>query len=117
MLGLVESKHTEVTMQDMNKCWGNQDIDLVQVPAEEGGSGGIILTWLKDSFTLDEYKFKQHWILVAGCLQQNSFSCCICTVYAPNDRHGRLEVWNQLREVRAQRSVPWIMIEDFNEVI
>jgi len=97
MIGLMESKHTEVTLHDMNKCWGNQDIEWVQVPAEEGGSGGIILAWLKDSFTLDEYETRQHWILTVGSLQQNNFRCNVCTVYVPNDRNERLEVWNQLR--------------------
>jgi len=42
IIGLVESKHNEITLQDMYSCWGNQDIDWLQVPAEEGGSGGMI---------------------------------------------------------------------------
>ena len=92
MIGLVESKHTEITMQDINSCWGYQDVEWVQVPAEVGGSGGLILSWLKDSFTLVEVKTMQNWILAVGIMQQSNFRCTICTGYEPNDRHERLVV-------------------------
>ena len=32
------------------KCWGKQDAEWVQTPATNG-SGGIIITWHKDSFS------------------------------------------------------------------
>jgi len=117
IIGLVESKHNEITLQDLHSCWGNQDIDWLHVPTKEGGSGGLILTWLKDSFDLVEHQIMQHWISATGILQQSNFRCQICIVYAPNDRHERLDVWNQLRELRATSSVPWLLMGDFNEVV
>jgi len=117
IIGLVESKHNEVTLHDMNRCWGNQDVEWLQVPAGEGGSGGMILSWIKDIFILEEHKTTQYWILALGILQQNNFRCNICTVYAPNDQTGRLDVWNQLREMKANSPDPWILMGDFNEVL
>jgi len=117
IMGLVESKHNDISAQDMYSCWGNQDIDWLNVPAEEGGSGGMILAWTKESFTLVEHKSMQHWISAKGILMQDNFGCHICLVYAPNDRHKRLEVWNQLRELQQTSSEPWILMGDFNEVV
>jgi len=110
IIGLVESKHNEFTLQDINSCWGNFDVEWVQVPTEEGASGGLILSWLKDVFNLEEHKATQDWILASGVFQQSKFKCNICTVYAPSDQIGRLEVWNQLRELKAIRNHPWILM-------
>ena len=117
IIGLVESKHSDITLQDMHSCWGNRDVDWLQVPAEEGGAGGLILAWLKESFTIVEHKSMQHWISVSGVLQKENYRCHICILYAPNDRHKRLEVWNQLRELQTARPEPWILLGDFNEVL
>ena len=117
IIGLVESKHREITVQDMNSCWGNFDVGWLQVPAEEGAAGGLILTWLKDAFILEDHTSSQHWILASGVMQLNMQRCNICIVYAPSDQRGRLEVWNQLRELKSARSQPWILMGDFNEVI
>jgi len=59
----------------------------------------------------------QHWISATGILQQNNFRCHIFIVYAPNDRNERLEVWNQLRELRTTSSDPWLLMGDFNKVL
>ena len=101
----------------MNSCWGNFDVDWIQVPAEVGAAGGLILTWLKDAFTLEDHTTNQHWILASGVLQLSMQRCNVCIVHAPNDQSGRLEVWNQLRELKASRNQPWILMGDFNEVI
>ena len=52
IIGLVESKHRSITVNGMNSIWGNLDIEWLQIPAEEGGSGGIIRTWSKELFSL-----------------------------------------------------------------
>jgi len=44
VLGIIESKHKKVTRFDILSCWGNQDVDWTDVPANEGGLGGLILT-------------------------------------------------------------------------
>jgi len=117
IIGMVESKHKEITVQDINSCWGNYDVNWLQVSAEEGGSGGLILSWIKDVFNLEEYHISQQWISATGILQQSNFRCNICLVYAPNNQNERLVVWNQLRELKVNITIPWILTGDFNEVI
>jgi len=60
IIGLVESKHNELSVHDINNCWGYQDVEWIQVPAGEGGSGGMILSGNKDAFALVEHKMAQH---------------------------------------------------------
>jgi len=43
--------------------------------------------------------------------------CAICLVYAPNDHHERLVVWNQLMGMGAIVGVPMVLMGVFNEVI
>jgi len=38
-------------------------------------------------------------------------------VYAPNDQRGRLNLWNQLREMKRSCNVPLLLMGDFNEVL
>ena len=54
IIGLVETKHRSITAKDMNYYWENHDSEWMPVPTKEGGSGGIILTLIKDSFLLME---------------------------------------------------------------
>ena len=77
----------------------------------------MILSWNKDAFALVEHKMAQHWISATGIVQQKNFQCNICMVYAPNDQRGRLNVWNQLREMKRSCNVPLLLMGDFNEVL
>jgi len=36
LIGLVETKHTEVSQWDIMKCWGRQDAEWVQAPTTSG---------------------------------------------------------------------------------
>ena len=117
IIGLIETKHSNISAKDMEQYWGNQDCEWLHIPAEEGGSGGIILTWIKESFSLIKHIVRQRWIAVKGILQQEWFPCTICVVYAPNDQHERLDVWNQLRAIKKNLAVPLLLMGDFNEVL
>ena len=63
MIGLVETKHTEVTQWDMLKCWGKQEAEWVHIPATNS-SGGLILAWQKEAFLAVNSFLGQRWICV-----------------------------------------------------
>ena len=48
IIGLVETKHAEVSQWDIRKCWAKQDAEWVHAPAING-SGGLIVSWHKDA--------------------------------------------------------------------
>jgi len=80
------------------------------------GSGGLIISWHKDSFRKITFTVGQRWICVCGEFLREQFQCAICLVDAPNDQGDRLQVWNQLRSLRASINLPLLLLGDFNEV-
>ena len=116
LIGLVETKHSEVSQWDMLKCWGKQDIDWVHIPASNS-SGGLILMWQKEAFLAVNSFLGQRWICVQGVFTNDDFRSAVCVVYAPNDQRGRRSVWNQLRDLKHHLKLPLVLMGDFNEVI
>jgi len=51
LIGLIETKHNEVTQWDLTKCWGQIKSDHSHVAARKN-SRGLIATWRQDSFIL-----------------------------------------------------------------
>ena len=49
LLGLVETKHMDITIWDIRKMWGQQSTEWVHSPAVNG-SGGLLVAWNSDSF-------------------------------------------------------------------
>jgi len=116
LLGLVETKHAEITVWSLKKIWGNQNVDWVQSPAENG-SGGILVSWHKDSFEVASSLVTQRWICVFGKFKQEGLSCAVCVLYAPNNKNARLQMWNNLRDLKQHLTLLLILMGDFNEVI
>jgi len=116
MVGLVETKHNEVTQWDLNKCWGTIQSDFSDVAAK-GNSGGIIVTWNQEAFVLTNSFAASRWVCLVGTFQRVQLQCAVCTLYAPNDHNERVKTWSQLRSMRALVEVPCIIMGDFNEVL
>ncbi|KAJ8438798.1 hypothetical protein Cgig2_023832 [Carnegiea gigantea] len=79
--------------------------------------GGLIISWHKDSFQQTNLTAGQRWVCVYGEFLKEQFQCAICLIYAPNDPQGRVQVWNQLRTMKACSVMPLILLGDFNEVL
>jgi len=116
LIGLVETKHSDVSQWDMMRCWGKQDTDWVHIPATNS-SRGLILTWHKESFVAVNTFLGQRWISVQGVFENDNFRCAVCVVYAPNDQRGRMTVWDQLRYLKQHLRLPLLIMGDFNEVV
>jgi len=81
LLGLVETKHADISLWSMQKLWGNQNVDWVHSPAENG-SGRVLVSWHKESFEVASSlltqrgicvfrKFKIRWIYMC-------YMCSVC---------------------------------------
>jgi len=116
LIGLVETKHTEVTQWEMAKCWGKVEFDYSHVMATQN-SGGIIVTWNHEAFTVGNSFASSRWLCLVGIFQQLKISCALCVVYAPTDHNERMKTWDQLRYMKAIVGVPCIIMGDFNEVM
>jgi len=115
-IGLVETKHERITHWDIRKCWGQQNVEWVDVQAT-GNSGGLIATWDKDSFSMVSKYTMPNWICILGKFVHEDFECAVCVVYGPNDQNQRLEMWNQLRILKPNIHPPLLLMGDFNEVL
>jgi len=69
MIGLVETKHNEVTQWDLSKCWGKIQSDFTDVAARSN-SGGIIATWNQETFALNNSFAASRWLCLVGTFQQ-----------------------------------------------
>jgi len=116
MMGLVETKHNTFSPWLISKLWGHHNIGWAHIPAENS-SGGILVSWHHDSFKEIRTLVSNRWICVFGEFVQEGFVCAICVLYAPNNQHERLELWNILRALRQHLSIPLILMGDFNEVV
>ena len=50
-------------------------------------------------------------------MKEGSFHCAICTIYGPHVRHEKMQLWQELRELRERVDVPAMYIRNFNEVL
>ena len=116
LIGLVETKHNTLTEWDMFRCWGHQGSEFMHIIAVNG-SGGLILSWHKDIFMMQNSFARERWLCVEGKFFKAGSQCAICLVYAPSEHQNRLKVWDQLRGIRAFTAVPLILLGDFNEVL
>jgi len=116
LVGLVETKHAVLSQWDIVRCWGHQSSQYIHNTAVEG-SGGIIVTWLQDSFSLTNCIANQRWICVIGEFIKHQFKCAVCVLYAPNGQSERMHVWNQIRLLKLRIEVPLMIMGDFNEVL
>jgi len=116
LVGLVETKHAELSQWDIGKCWGHQGSQHMHITAVEGSSG-IIVSWHQDSFTLINCIANQRWICVIGEFTRSQFKCAICVMYAPNGQSERLQVWNQIQSLHSVIEEPMVLMGDFNEVL
>jgi len=116
MLGLIETKHNEIAQWELTKCWGKVQAEYTDVNAK-GNSGGLIVTWNRETFDLTNSFATSRWVCLVGSFQQLQLKCAVCVLYAPTEHKDRLKTWDQLRSMKAVIEVPCIIMGDFNEVL
>ena len=116
IIGLIETKQSEIPQWMLKKCWGRTAFDFFQIDAIQN-SGGLLLTWKQQAFLPCSSFANQRWLCVIGDLLESQTQCAICLIYAPSDHQGRKHLWDQLRSVKSSIEAPCILMGDFNEVL
>jgi len=115
IIGLIETKQSDISQWELKKCWGNVAFDYFQIAAIQN-SGGLLL-WRQESFLPCNSFATQRWLCVIGDFLLSQTHCAICLIYAPSDHQERLQVWDQLRSIKSLAEAPCIIMGDFNEVL
>ncbi|XP_074337651.1 uncharacterized protein LOC141674825 [Apium graveolens] len=81
----------------------------------QGHSGGIVFLWRhKEEATLKSYN-KNHIDL--QIVNKNGEEYRMIGVYGEPDRRKRCDIWNLLRTLAMDNSLPWCLIGDLNNVV
>lgn len=98
----------------VQKLRGSGDFDFAFSNAT-GASGGLLSFWNKSFFKADNINSHRYFIVLQGVVN-NSFSCCLVNVYAPNEVGNRRTLWDELLGLKRNSPLPWCMGGDFNEI-
>jgi len=111
MLFLVETKQQDDYMRDLGVSLGFNDMCLV---SPRGLSGGLAVLWQNHvSVQVISHDVR----LVDLHVEYKSFNFYLSCVYGnplPSERH---HLWEKLQRISANRTGPWMMCGDFNEIL
>ncbi|KAK8559144.1 hypothetical protein V6N12_042427 [Hibiscus sabdariffa] len=89
--------------------------DLVDGKITEHGSDrGFIVDFDEDK--IEDSVIHQNFILLEGCCMMGRLRCVVGNVYAPCNLHEQALLWGELRALKANKSLCWIIGGDFNAV-
>ena len=81
----------------------------------EGHRGGLVLAW-KRGLTVNLVQLTQNWIHTQ-ITRVNGFTFFLTGVYGPSNFRDWSNLWNFIIECGFTVQEPWLLIEDFNQVI
>ena len=93
--------------------WFNSD-KFMAVPPVTPGSGGLYLTWKQD-LDLRINSAKKNFIDTSIYYKGKKFQATF--VYGELDHTKRLEVWDEISNLRTNSEDPWFLTGDFNEIV
>jgi len=93
--------------------WMNYHSHLLVSP-HSPGARGLVLLW-KQHLEVEILSSTQNFIDTKIKVKGKSFFATF--VYGEPDRSKRLLIWNQVRIQAAERSDPWFLTGDFNDII
>ena len=115
-LGLVETKHSLVQVNQVKGWWGGVDMRWLYIVGSHGG-GGISCCWNEDRFKGKRVQYGEIGVCVSGRDKCSKFECAIVVVYGLHSRRERQILWEELSNLRVQIDFPLIFIRDFNEIL
>ncbi|XP_057540572.1 uncharacterized protein LOC130818418 [Amaranthus tricolor] len=101
----------------MRRMWGNDEYDVCEVHANHTNGGGIVAVWDTTSFSVSNKHSGSRWILLEGRINSCNFECCVGVVYGPNDRVGRYELYEELRNGITAINKPTLLLGDLNVIL
>jgi hypothetical protein len=76
--------------------------------------GGILILW-NNQFTHISHIRTTHTISVI-LAKESGFTFAITSVYGPNNSNMKINFLREIRDIREQVSMPWVMVGDFNHI-
>ena len=116
-MGLVETKHKRPIRNRIKRMWGSDDFDICEIYASETNGGGLIVVWDKQSFVASNKHMGSRWILIEGCMPMNNFECCVGVIYGHNDRLGRRDMFEVVKQTVVNINKPILLLGDFNVIL
>lgn len=80
----------------------------------EGTAGGILLAWDKDMFAEVERKTGKYCVSVDLVANWDSTVIRITGVYGPSANREKSDFFQELKEMKPQIEIPWMVAGDFN---
>ncbi|KAG5575541.1 hypothetical protein H5410_055675 [Solanum commersonii] len=110
-----ESKLRGDIRETIKELWANRRVKFAQLEAR-GTKGGIIILWDNSIWEGEVCEVGAYCITVRFLGKTQDFSWHLSSVYGPNNRKERKEVWWELGAVRSLFDGPWVIAGDFNVV-
>ncbi|CAM8902480.1 unnamed protein product [Rhodiola kirilowii] len=118
MMLIQETKTAKIDEKMVSRLWGR---DPVQWSASdpEGRSGGLLILWRPEFFQLQTETKGRGFIHLKGGIKIGSHTheMNYINVYAPSAEKEKLQLWEELLEVRNSNEGGWIIGGDFNAVL
>ncbi|KAK1297873.1 hypothetical protein QJS10_CPB14g00976 [Acorus calamus] len=108
-----ETKKQEVSLADVRAISGGSMTEFVFKPSR-GASGGVLLCWDGRHRVLEHSRVGEFSLSVMFADRVTSWRWVCSVVYGPNDDALRPRLWGELSAVRADCSLPWCVLGDFN---
>ncbi|KAL9151827.1 hypothetical protein ABFS82_11G077500 [Erythranthe guttata] len=109
---LAETKAAPGLVEKLKRKWNLNGIGVDRV----GRAGGLALLWQKNS-EVSLISFSNHHIDAEIILPGSNTKGRVTGFYGYSERHLRHLSWELLTSLRDNRSVPWIVGGDFNEIL
>ena len=110
---LQETKLSNVSRSLILSMLGSDfDNNFICLPSE-GASGGILIAWRIRLGTVGSTRVDTHSASVQFC-PSNGNAWWLTCVYGPQQNQDKIHFLQELRDVRAQCTGPWLVVGDFN---
>ncbi|GKB48277.1 RNA-directed DNA polymerase, eukaryota [Tanacetum coccineum] len=115
ILGIQETKLTQVDLFAVKAMWGNFQFEVASSSAR-GNSGGILTIWDPAIFSCTTTLVTDNVLIVEGNWAVNNVKCFLLNVYAPQSTQNKIEIWNFILSFMQNHVGEYIVFGDFNVV-
>ena len=104
-----------LSQQVMLSMPGTDFVDHVVLPAV-GTSGGILATWRRHLDNTGIHHVHENSVTTQFCSSQGQLWWLTC-VYGPQGNEEKIQFMQELRDLRANCTGPWLLVGDFNLIL
>jgi exonuclease III len=110
---LQETKLSNISRRLILSMLGSEfDNNFIYLPSV-GASGGILVAWRFRLGTVGATRVDAHSVSIQLC-PSNGCPWWLTCVYGPQQNQDKVQFLQELRDIRAQCTGPWLVVGDFN---